>query len=105
MKLTSENFTYFSLCVEGLFYDMISVLPLSCPKSLNQSNNIPPYYLGLYSGIFIMYLQHSASKKDVKKGKVLFHALWLLYVLCLATFVFDIGVFIFLMVSKNEYLI
>ena len=83
-----------------LWYDICSTVVM--PKVAESVQQYPA--LGLYSGIFIMYLQHNASKKDVKKGNVLFYALWLLYVLCLATFVFDIGVFFFLMVSKNEYL-
>ena len=61
--------------------------------------------LGLYSGIFIIYLHYNSSRKDVNKGSnIIFYALCLLYVLSSATFVFDTANFPLFMVSKNEHL-
>ena len=55
--------------------------------------------LGLYSGIFAMYLQ-CPSKKS-RTAIILFYAVCLLYVLSTASFVSDLGNFIF-GVSNNS---
>ena len=83
-----------------LWYDICSIAVIS------QVSEAVLHYpvLGLYSGIFIMYSQYNASRKDANKGSnTLLYALCLLYVLSLTTFVFDIANFPPLMVSKNEY--
>ena len=59
------------------------------PKLLKQSNIFP--IPGLYSGIFVMYLQHQGSQQSTDKAKnILFYALWVLYALSTATIIIDI---------------
>ena len=63
--------------------------------------------IGLYSGIFLMYLQYKASPKNgSKRNNILFYALCFLYVLSMATIVLDLYIsFHVPAVSKNEHLV
>ena len=55
------------------------------------SNAVQNYYAaGLYSGIFILYLQYHASKKEADNS-ILFYALCLLYMLCVTMICVDIA--------------
>jgi len=65
LNSSSMEFVYLGLCIEGLLY-------------------------GLYSGIFIMYLQYHASQKETDNS-ILFYALCLLYMLCVAMVCIDIA--------------
>lgn len=56
--------------------------------------------IGLYSGVFAMYLQHHTC--NINKGNnMLFYALCLLYFLSTATIVFDLAAFLMPAVSKD----
>ena len=60
---------------------------------------------GLYSGIFVLYLQHHGSKKDANKGSdIIFYALCLLYILSVTTIVLDLTILLFPEVSRDDYL-
>jgi len=49
------------------------------------------FFFGLYSGIFAMFLQQYGSQPSIDKAKnILFHALWVLYALSVATHIIDI---------------
>jgi hypothetical protein len=61
---------------------------------------------GLYSGIFALHLQIHAKEADSRKKNIVFHALWVLYVLSAALMAMDTAIFVFgLIVSDNEHLI
>ena len=46
---------------------------------------------GLYSGIFVMFLQHCGSQQSTDRAKIIFlYALWVLYGLTMATIIVDI---------------
>ena len=71
-------------CLEGFLYGKISLLcPLTCTLCYRS-----PIILGIYSGIFAMYLQ-CPSKKS-RTASILFYAVCLLYVLTTVTFVGDL---------------
>ena len=61
--------------------------------------------LGVYTGIFAMYLQYCASTKDAsKRNNTIFYALCLLYLLSLSIILLDFLV-LFIPVSKDEHLV
>lgn len=70
----------------------------------NLSKAVQNYYVaGLYSGIFIMYLQYHASKKE-DDSSILFYALCLLYMLCVAMISVDIAASVVIReVSNNKH--
>ena len=74
---------FIGTCLEGYFYGKISVL---CALTCTLAEEVQP--LGLYSGIFVMYLQ-CPSKKS-RTATILFYSLWLLYVLSTVTFAADL---------------
>ena len=87
---------FIAICLEGFFYDKISVLcALAC--TLAKEVQLFPG-LGLYSGIFAMYLQ--CASKDSRTAIIVFYILCLLYVLSTATVVSDLLALI-LEVSNN----
>lgn len=68
------------------------------------SKTVPNHHnAGLYSGIFIMYLHYHASRKEAD-NPILFYALCLLYVLCVAMICVDIAAFVLHEVSNNEHI-
>ena len=106
MVSTAQEENLLSIWFEGFLYGKISVLmcfnwQLVYPmvKKLNFSTCL----LGLYSGIFAMYLQCQSNKSrtTTTQAGVLFYALCLLYVLSTATFVCDIVNFV-LSVSNDS---
>ena len=72
-------------------------------------HNQPRHYpmAGLYSGIFVMYLQCHASKKGADKGSnIVFYALCLQYALFVPLFALELIIMMTPIVSmNNEYLI
>ena len=56
--------------------------------------------LGIYSGIFVIYLQ--CPSRESRTAKTVFYLLSLLYVLSMATFVADILAFIFKLIVSNN---
>ena len=98
MTIKNEAF-FISVCLEGFLYGKISVLcALTCTVTLSQEVQLSPG-LGLYSGIFAMYLQ--CPSKRSRTAIILFYAVCLLYVLSTAAFVSDLVAFI-LEVSNNS---
>ena len=93
MKLTMAEYTFIGLCVEGFLYGKIS----HCGSCFKKCDIIAiSLRLGLYSGIFAMYLQHHSSKKGTHGTKnILFFSLCVLYVLSVATVITDMAVFIY----------
>lgn len=98
MNLTStQEFAYFSLCLEGFSFGKISVL--RCPVHLN---TIP----GFYSAIFVLYLRYQlASKEGSEKtamGNILFYSLCALYILTASIIMLDMSYFILRVVSNDS---
>ena len=63
--------------------------------------------IGLYSGIFLIYLQYTVSPQNAsKRNNILFYALCFLYVLSMATIVLNLFIYFRVPeVSKNEHLV
>jgi hypothetical protein len=96
IMLNKEESFFIGTCLEGFFYGKIS--DLCALTTLAKEVQLFPGP-GLYSGIFVMYLQ-CPSKKS-RTAFTLFYALCLLYVLCTASMVTDLLVLI-LNVSNNS---
>ena len=94
---TWQEMEFIALCLEGFFYGMNPFHVLKLVPLLKKSNYSPPD-LGLYSGIFAMYLH--CSSNNSRMAIILFYALCLLYVLSTATVVSDL-VALILQVSNN----
>jgi hypothetical protein len=77
--------TYIGLCLEGFLYGKISVL---CVPLSNEVQLLFPGLLGLYSGIFAIYLKCQLNKS--RKSTIVFYALCLLYILSTFTVVCDL---------------
>ena len=96
MKLNPVEVLCTALCLEGFLYGTISVQVPQVIKIVKQY-----LVLGLYSGIFLMYLQQNASKNDAsKRNNIIFYILYLLYVLSMAGAVIDLIKALVLPVSK-----
>ena len=96
--LTEQEAYLIGTCLEGFLYGKISVLcALTCILAKKKVQLFPG--LGLYSGIFVMYLRCPSNKS--RTTTILFYALSLLYVLSVATIVSDMVSFI-LEVSNNS---
>ena len=100
---TSADFSYIGLCLEGFLFGKISIL---CGLTCTLSKEVRLFSdLGVYSGIFVMYLQCSLrdSESRARTAKIIFYLLCLLYVLSMATVVGDILNFILqIFVSNNS---
>ena len=92
MSTVDEGY-FLSICVEGFFYGKLCAVTCTLAKEVQLFLG-----LGLYSGIFAMYLQ-CPSKKS-RMAIIVFYAVCLLYVLSTASFVCDL-VALILYVSKN----
>ena len=88
MELTYTNFYYLGSCLEGFFFGMISV---DCQTKLPFAKAVQHCAItGIYSGIFVMYLQHRGSQQNTHRvNNILFYALWVLYALNMATIIVD----------------
>jgi hypothetical protein len=62
---------------------------------------------GLYSGIFALHFQiYALGEADGRKQNIIFHALWVLYVLSAIVIASDSAIFVFIVfVSDNERLL
>ena len=79
---------FIGMCVEGFLYGKISVLfTLTCTLA-KEVQLFPGPTLGLYSGIFAIYLQ--CLPKESRTGNITFYILCILYVLSTATIVSDL---------------
>ena len=56
--------------------------------------------LGIYSGIFAVYLQCTSDESRARSANIVFYILCILYVLCAATVVFDLLEFTFAVSNK-----
>jgi hypothetical protein len=84
---TASDAYYIGLCIEWFLYGKISVLcALNC--TLAKEVQLFPNLLGLYSGIFAMYLQRPQNKS--RTASIIFYALCVLYVLSTANVVIDL---------------
>ena len=92
MSIVDEGY-FLSICVEGFLYGKLCAVTCTLAKKVQLFLG-----LGLYSGIFAMYLQ-CPSKKS-RMAIIVFYAICLLYVLSTASFVCDL-VALILYVSKN----
>ena len=98
MKLDIEDYEYLGMFLEGFLFGTISVLQLSsCWNSSTISLS------GLYSGIFALYLQYHSSQRDAdtKRKKIVFYALWMLYVLSATIIILDNTSLLFLEVRMT----
>ena len=98
--ITVQEADYIAVvCLEGFLYGKISVLcALNCILQVANKVQLFPG-LGLYSGIFALYLQ--CLSKTSRMATIVFYALCLLYFLSTATIVGDFVAFI-LEVSNNS---
>ena len=78
------------ICLEGLFYGKISVL---CPYTLAKEVQLFPG-LGLYSGIFAIYLRLQRPMDKSRTAIILFYIVCLLYFLSIATITSDVVTFV-----------
>ena len=85
-------------CLEGFFYGNIFILLCALSCTLAKEVQIFPG-LGLYSGIFTIYLQ--CHLKESRKATLVFHVLCFLYVLSCAAIVCDL-LTVILQVSNNS---
>ena len=85
--ITSADMMYLSYCVEGFLYGKIS---FSCTLTCTLLKKVQLFPgLGIYSGIFVIYL-HCVLSKESRTTSIVLYALCLLYVLSTATIVSDL---------------
>ena len=96
--ITITEATFVGICLEGFFYGKIFVLWLFILTCTLAKKKIIPG-LGLYTGIFAMYLQCPPNK--TRTATILFYALCVLYVLSIAAIVGDLVTCV-LQVSTNS---
>ena len=100
MNLTIENIGYLSYCLEGFFFGDLSQI---CSTTVTAPLSKEVSVLGLYSGVFAMYLQyHSLSAKGADNARQTFsYALCVLYALAVAFIAFDIVIFVAVLTSVH----
>ena len=90
---------FIAVCLEGFLYGKIVSVPCDLTSSCILAKEVQLYPgLGIYSGVFAMYLHCSSNKS--RKAAILFYALCLLHVLSTATVVSDLVTNVF-QVSNN----
>jgi uncharacterized membrane protein len=94
---TKKDAFLIGLCIEWYLYGKISVL-CALTRTLAKEVQLFPN-LGLYSGIFAMYLQHPQNKS--RTASIIFCALCVLYVLSTINAVLDLVTIIIEQVSNN----
>ena len=95
--ISGVDLAVIDFCLEGFFFGKISVL---CALTFTLAKKVQlSLGLGIYSGIFVMYLQ--CPSKESRTTIIVFYVLCLLYVLSVASVVSDSLGFI-LEVSKNS---
>ena len=82
-----SDWSTINCCLEGFFFGKIYVLLCVLTRTLSKELQLG---LGVYSGIFAMYLQ--CPSKDPRTATIIFYVLCLLYVLSMANAVSDIVV-------------
>ena len=95
--LTQAEATFIGLCLEGFFYGKISIL---CALTCTLAKEIQLFpNLGLYSGLFALYLQLQMNKP---RTAFIFCALCILYALSTVNVVLDLVGNTVERVSKNS---
>ena len=92
---------FIGLCLEGFFYGKISVL---CALTCTLAKEVQPQLfsiLGLYSAIFVIYLQCVSERSGTSGPIIIFYALCFLYFVSTVTIVGDL-VNLILQVSNNS---
>jgi hypothetical protein len=85
-------------CLEGFLFGKISVL---CALNYTLAQEVQLFLgLGIYSGIFALYLQ--CSLKESRTAIFIFYVLCLLYALSMATVVFDVLNFVYVIKVSNN---
>lgn len=101
--LEIADYIYFGISLEGFFYGkryiLVQLLPVS--ELLLKQFNIAPS-TGLYTGLFAMYLYHG-SKNGIN-SKIIFYALWALYISSLASIVMDMANFVMVQLIHPSFL-
>jgi hypothetical protein len=83
--ISQYEWSVIDLCLEGFFFGKIFVL---CALNLTLAKEVRLFLgLGIYSAIFAIYLQ--CPLKESRTAIIVFYVLCLLYVLSMATVVFD----------------
>ena len=92
---------FIGLCLEGFFYGKISI-PCALTCTLAKEVQLELFsILGLYSAIFVIYLQCVSERSGTSGPIILFYALCLLYFVSTVAIVGDI-VNLILQVSNNS---
>ena len=94
MEVQITTSAYLAGCLEGFFFGEISVLLSTTVTLLSKEvQNYP--ILGIYSGMFAIYLQYHIFKKesDDAKRNTVSYALCVLYVLSAASIALQIAFF------------
>jgi hypothetical protein len=92
--------TFIAICIEWYFYGKLSVL---CAVTCTLAKEVQLFPgLGLYSGIFAMYLRCPSNESRSRTATIIFYALCLLYVLCTVSAVVDLLSLILEKVSNNS---
>ena len=91
MISTQQILESFSMCFEGFLFGNVSVLcALTCNLAISFAQKVQLFtVLGVYSGIFAIYLQWTSDESRTLTANVVFYAICLLYVFCAATVVGD----------------
>lgn len=100
MKRTFTKFDYLGMFLEAFFCGVISILQPQLANIMLVS--------GLYSGIFLIYLQYGhASKRyaDRNNLNIVFYAVCILYVLSVVIVSAGLAYFFITVVSKNEHFV
>ena len=98
-RVPTEVASMLGVCIEGFFLGKVFQF-----ESFNTTSAKLFPDTGLYTAIFIMYLQHQASKRSVIDivQNVLFYLICILYVLSVVTIIGDTVDFI-ITVSSSRY--
>ena len=91
MITTLETLACFSICFEGFLFGNVSYVHLNVPLVLLVAKEIQLFPgLGIYTGIFAIYLQCPSDESRTRTANVVFYAICLLYVFCAAAVVSDL---------------
>ena len=92
MITTPETLACFSICFEGFLFGNVSYVHLNVPLVLLVAKEIQLFPgLGIYTGIFAIYLQCPSDESRTQRADVVFYTIiCLLYVFCAASVVSDL---------------
>ena len=92
MITTPETLACFSICFEGFLFGNVSSVHLNVTLVLLVAKEIQLFPgLGIYTGIFAIYLQCPSDESRTQRADVVFYTIiCLLYVFCAASVVSDL---------------